>query len=214
MRPAAAIFDLDGTVLLSEEAYEEAFKKVLSDNGVKNPPKHPQISGIGVQENWEILKEKHSLTPSAEQLTQDSQDEYLARLGQVRVREGFLKLVKDFKDSGVLVALATSNAWWLVKRELEHFKIEQYFDSITTGEEVDETKPQPDIFLKTAQKLGVEPGQCLVFEDAPSGVEAAKNAGMKVVALTSTYASKEDLKGADVVVSSLEEITPTLLSEL
>lgn len=214
MKLATVIFDLDGTVLLSEEAYEEAFKKVLEDEGVKNIPRHPQISGIGVKENWQILKEKYGLALTVEQLTKRCQDDYLSRLDKVRVRDGFFNLAKELKGSGILVALATSNAWWLVERELEHFNLKNYFDSVVTGEEVGETKPAPDLFLETARKLGVEPETCLVVEDAPKGVEAAKNAGMKVIAITSSYAKPLDLENADAVVSGFEEISPKLLTNL
>lgn len=214
MKIVAVIFDLDGTVLLSEEAYEQAFRKVLEENGVKKIPRHPQTSGIGVKENWVVLKEKYKLAPSVEQLTSVCQDEYLARLDKVAIRDGFFKIVGDLKDSGILVALATSNAWWLVEEVVRHFGIGQYFDSITTTEDVNEPKPEPDIFLETAAKLGVEPGECLVIEDTPAGVAAAKSAGMKAIALTSSYAKEDDLKEADIVVSGFEKITPQLISRL
>ncbi|MFH2104804.1 MAG: HAD family phosphatase, partial [Parcubacteria group bacterium] len=69
----------------------------------------------------------------------------------------------------------------------------------------DRSKPHPDIFLHAAQKLEIDPGECLVFEDAPNGIEAARRAGMRSVALTTTY-PRQDLKGATVVVDCYEEV--------
>lgn len=207
MRITAIIFDLDGTVVLSEEAYEEAFRRVLKEEGVKDIPKHPQVSGIGVKENWEYLKQKHSLSPSVEALTRRCQDEYLSHLERVRVREGFSATVQQARKRGIKVALATSNAGWLTQKVIGHFGLDKDFASVTSGDEVERAKPAPDLFLRAAQKLGVEPKECVVIEDSPAGVEAAKNAEMRVVALTSSYATAKDLREADVVVSKLEEVS-------
>jgi len=92
-------------------------------------------------------------------------------------------------------------------------KNETLFDSITTGEEVIRAKPDPAIFIKAAEKLNLEPDMCLVFEDSLSGVKAAREAEMKVVAIDETGENAE-LDEANLVVGSFSEVTPKVIAEL
>ena len=91
--------------------------------------------------------------------------------------------------------------------------IESYFEAIITGREVTESKPSPQVFLLAAQRLGVEPANSIVFEDAVAGVKAAKSAGMHCVAITSTH-SREKLAEADLIVDSLAEVSVKDLEKL
>ena len=81
----------------------------------------------------------------------------------------------------------------------------EWFDVVVTGDEVDRKKPDPQIYLRTAERLGLSPSRCIVFEDAPAGVAAAKAAGMTCVAVT-TSAPREQLQAADLIVESLAEL--------
>ncbi len=216
MKVTAIIFDLDGTILENEDVYGAAFKKVLQTLGARNVPERPHIGGIGVRENWPKLITHYNIhtDKTIEELTAHTQEEYLGNFSKVHLKSGFFNFIKDLRDSGVLTALATSNAWWLVERDLDEFKIHEYFDVVTTGEEVDETKPAPDLFLEAAKKLDVEPENCVVIEDAPSGILAAKRAGMKAIAILNNGTSAKDFPKADAVIESFEEITPELLNSL
>ncbi|MBI2405797.1 HAD family phosphatase [Candidatus Microgenomates bacterium] len=216
MKVSAVIFDLDGTILANEDVYGAAFKKVLQTLGVRNIPERPHIGGIGVKENWPKLISRYNVhtDKTAEELTAQTQKEYLDNLSKVHLKPGFFNFIKDLRDSGVLTALATSNAWWLVERDLDEFKLHDYFDVVTTGEEVDETKPAPDLFLEAAKKLDVEPENCVVIEDSPSGIIAAKRAGMKAIAILNNGTSAKDFPKADAAVVSFGEITPELLQSL
>ena len=85
---------------------------------------------------------------------------------------------------------------------------------MTTGEEIQRGKPSPDIFLLTAEKMGVDPNECLVFEDSPSGVEAAKAAGMKVIGIYRNKKQKDTLGEADLTVPDFEKVTPKMISDI
>ncbi len=206
---AAVIFDLDGTVLDNESLHEEAFQKVVVKNKlvVKPQLKNGWIHepGIGVAANWQKLLGHEDLN-----LTKQTWTEYLNIISQsdLPIRDGLVELVEVVKDLGWPTALATSSEWHNVEQILEDLDLYLAFDITTTGEEVFMAKPDPEIYLLTAQKLGVEPGECLVIEDSLAGVEAAKAAGMQVVGIASGYATREDLKtqGANLVVDSLNEI--------
>lgn len=216
MTIAAVIFDLNGTVLDDEEEYGRAFNKVLKGLGVESDVKYPQVMGIGVKNNWPLLLKKFGVTTkkSLDLLTKETQDAYVNEVSEISVRPGFEEFAERLKESGVLIALATSNTWEVVDKVLEKVALNNYFDELTTADEVVYTKPDPDIFIMTADKLSVERGECLVIEDAPSGVEAAKRAGMKVIAIASDEKIADSLQDADLVVEGFSEITPKVLSEL
>jgi HAD superfamily hydrolase (TIGR01509 family) len=114
--------------------------------------------------------------------------------------ESFLQQVRAYP---VKIALATSSRREKMQLLIEKMGWHHFFDAIVTGEEVHHGKPAPDIFLQAAERLGLSPAECVVIEDAASGVAAAKNAHMKCVAITTTH-SAEQLWQADLVVDSYE----------
>ncbi len=216
MKISAVIFDLDGTVLDNEDEYGRAFNKVLKSLGVDSGTDYPQVGSIGVHENWPILLEKYKVktAKTIEELSRATQDAYLAQIDQITLKPDIDDFINDLKESGVLTALATSNNWFVVKEDFDRLKLDNYFDCVVTAEEVNNKKPEPDLFLKAAEKLSVEPKACLVLEDAPAGVKAAHNAGMKVVGLARNDKTEGELSEADLVVRSYSEITPEVLAKL
>lgn len=215
MSCAAVIFDLDGTVLENEHIYAEVFAKVLrkhSPQAKDNSFTHSR--GVGLEKNWEHLKREFNLKAEVSQLVHETQDEYHQKIGSVLVRAGFFDLQKALKSDGKLVALATSNNWWLVEDELQDLSLEKYFDTIVTGEEVVNKKPSPDIFLTAARKLDVEPQECVVIEDSEAGVTAGHEAGMKVVAILNFFSKRKDFPQADLVVEGFEDLNPQVLASL
>lgn len=217
MKYAAVIFDLDGTVLDNEDVYKEAFIRVLKKYGIDGRnDEFAHARGIGLEKNWEHLKGSYTQLAGIEitQLVHETQDAYHSMMDQISVRDGFKELREGLKEEGIVIALATSNNWWVVEDELEDLRLHEIFDSITTGEEVAERKPAPDIFLIAARKLEIEPEECVVIEDSPAGITAAKEAGMKVVAVTNEMTRREDIAKADLIVESFEELNPLVLNSL
>lgn len=212
----AVIFDLDGTVLDNEDEYGASFKKVLEALGAKNISDFPQTGGIGVEENWPKLLEKYHVTTNktVEELSVETQQEYLKLLPKVTLKKDLEIFIKELKEKGIKTGLATSNVWTILEKVFESLPIENYFDSVTTGEEVVNKKPAPDLFLIAADKLDVKPKECLVIEDAPSGIEAARDAGMKVVAIARNNKLAEELKDADLVIRDYNQLSPKLVGGL
>lgn len=203
MKIQAIIFDLNGTVLDDEKVYGEAFMGVLSQLGA-SVTHDPHIKGIGVSENWPILLNKYQINTdkTIEELDILTNQSYLSRFKSVKLTSGFEEFVQNVRASGMQTALATSNTWSVVDKVFEEFALERYFDTITTREEISLSKPSPEIFLLTADKLSVEPSDCLVIEDADAGIEAAKAAGMRCVAIGN------DNELADVHIVDFTELTP------
>ncbi len=175
----------------------------------------PQTLGIGVKQNWPVLIEKYNIktnkTPDV--LAHETQEVYIDLIGEINVRPGFEEFSEGLKDSGIKIALATSNTWEMADKVLTKVNLQNFFEEVTTSDEVTYTKPDPDLFLLSADKLGIERGECLVIEDAVSGVEAAHRAGMKVVAISRSETA-DLLQDADLVVEGFSELTPKTLEEL
>ena len=216
MKVSAVIFDLNGTILEDEDEYGKAFNKILKSLGVDSKNGYPQEKGIGVKENWERLLKKYATNtdknPSI--LTEETQREYLKTIDKATVRVGFDEFTEHLRDAGIEIALATSNTWEQTDKILAAAGLDGVFETVTTCEEVAFNKPDPDIFILTADKLGLERGECLVIEDSPVGVEAAARAGMKVVAIESAGTDAKSLTGADLVVEGFSEITPQAIDQL
>ncbi len=202
----AALIDMDGFLINSEPLYLEAnkiyFKKF---NFEFTEELHRQGTGRKFNK-WiktvfpseksgeEILKERNVVFT-------DLVREKLELLDGAQ--ELLILLHKNFKT-----ALITSTERSYVDLVFEKMKIAEYFDILVTGDMVSHGKPDPECYLIAAQKLGVSVEDCVVFEDAPSGVLAGKNAGMKVVAVPSPYVKGDEaFQKADVVVDSLRDIT-------
>lgn len=216
MQVSAVIFDLNGTILDDEDEYGKAFNKVLKSLGVDSKSEYPQEKGIGVKENWDKFIKKYSINTdkNSSMLAEETQNEYLKTIGEVTVRTGFFDFFEKIKESGAETALATSNTWEQTDKILSITNLDGVFETVTTCEEVPFNKPDPDIFILTADKLGLERGSCLVIEDSPAGVTAAKRAGMKVIAIESAGTDAESLANADMVVEGFSEITPQVIDQL
>lgn len=209
MKLSVVIFDLDGTILDNEDEYGAAFKKVLKSLGKNVKPKFPHTQGIGVEENWHqlIAKYKIKTDKNPEELAKETQDAYLEQLPKVTLKKGVEEFITDLRDSDITVTLATSNTWPTVSKVLTALNLEEMFDLVTTAEEAKYSKPDPDLFLLTADKLGVDPESCLVIEDSPAGIEAAHRARMKVVAIARDKEHKKTLKQAELVVFNYNQLS-------
>jgi HAD superfamily hydrolase (TIGR01509 family) len=208
MKLSAVIFDLNGTILSDEDEYGRAFKKVLQRLGTKVNDDYPHQTGIGVEENWPILLKKYHIKTKKTygELARETQDEYKKLLKSVEIRDGFEEFAKDLQISGIRIALATANNWSMVEVIFDRFDLEKYFDIITTAEEVHKNKPDPEIYLITADKLNLPNYECVVFDDSPAGVRAGKGAGMMVVGVARDEKHKSELKDADFMIMDYEEI--------
>jgi beta-phosphoglucomutase family hydrolase len=118
---------------------------------------------------------------------------------------GVIALLKTLTINGISSAIASSAPLENIRLILVEAGVADYFQAIVFGREVSEGKPSPQVYLKAAQKLGAEPANCIVIEDAVAGVEGAKRAGMRCIAVTNTHEA-DGLSKADLVVDSLEKV--------
>jgi beta-phosphoglucomutase family hydrolase len=126
--------------------------------------------------------------------------------GKLEPLPGVINLLTDLKLTGFKLAVGSSGPSENVDLLLNSLKIKEFFDVIITAAEVEKGKPDPDVFLIAADTINIKPENCIVIEDAPVGIEAAKRAGMKSIALTTTH-NKEELVEAQLIIEDLSKIT-------
>ena len=215
MSHCAVLWDMDGTIVNSIPfhtlAWQETFSKrgrKFTDtdaewvNGRKNEIIIPYILGQGLspEEVARIAKEKEA---TYRRLVKDS----------IKPLPGVVELIKSMTAAQFQLAIVSSTPKENIELIIKTLGIKKYFSLFINGDDVTEGKPSPQGFLLAANKLGVEPKNCVVMEDAIVGVRAAKRGGMYCIAVANTC-SKKDIAEADIVVNSLEEITVKMVEGL
>lgn len=213
MKPSwAAIFDFDGVIVDTEWHHEVCWQAVAKER--KQGVTHEQyVSGFGVKNERfirEILawtkdpSEIEAVSKRKEQLFQ----EHIAQ-ETVSLIPGVDGLLQTLHEARVPCAIASSSILKNIELLLKNSPIRGYFSFIVSGENVREGKPNPECFLQAANGLKIAPEQCVVFEDALLGVEAAKRAGCKAVAITTTF-DRSQFEGlsykADKIIDTFSEL--------
>jgi beta-phosphoglucomutase len=127
--------------------------------------------------------------------------------------EGAVELIESLVHAGFRVAVGSSGPAENVQLSIEQLRVGRLLSATVTGDDVKRGKPDPQVFLIAAERMCVPPARCVVVEDAPVGVEAARRGGMRVIALASTGRTVEQLRAADLVVNSLRELSPENFEE-
>lgn len=210
---SAVIFDMDGVLLDSEPLHYEAVRVLLAEHGVEFPLEdYFRYLGTTLTSTWDDLCERYPISMPFEQFearyNSDVLDQYLAGAPLIR---GARELVEQLRDAGVPISVASSSHRIWVDAALSGAGLHEYFEQTTAGDEVSMGKPSPEIYLKAAEKLGLDPSECIAIEDAPAGVESARAAGMKVVLVRSELTNEFDL-ASDWQVDDLTEFKLTWLS--
>ena len=210
--PRAVLWDVDGTLIDSSEYHWLSWRGALDAENF--PVTREQFAATFGQRNDEILRAYFPSYP-AEDIARvgDAKEELyreLIRTRGIELLPGVRRWLDKLRRSGWLQAVASSAPRANLDAIISALSLETYFAAIASAEDVTAGKPDPQVFLAAAAKLGVPPSACVVVEDAPAGTEAARRAGMRCVGVLSSHA---ELK-ADVVVPSLEELPDDVFDEL
>ena len=201
------LFDMDGVLVDSEELIFLAAKKMFEEKGVKvNREDFLPYIGTGENSYLSNVAEKYGYPIQIKrdkartyELYDELSEEHLTLLPGV---ENFIKKCKDKK---LKLAIATSADEFKLKVNLRKLNnVSSFFDATINGSEIKRKKPFPDIYLEAAHRLNLDPSECLVVEDAVSGIKAAKAANAKCLALTTSFLKKE-LSEADWICTNLSE---------
>lgn len=207
----AAIFDLDGTLVDSMWVWQQIDIDYLSKKGHAVPNNlNDEITHLSFTQTAEYFKNKFCIDDSVEEIMNTwntmAFDHYK---NNVKLKIGALEYLQKLKQSGIKIGLATSNSIPLLTATLKNNNAFDLFDAITVTDEVKKSKSNPDIYLLAAKKLGVEPKDCMVFEDIIAAVNGAKLAGMKVTGVYDEHAKHQtnELKEkCDNYIYSYEEL--------
>ena len=184
------VFDLDGTLVANMELHAQAFAEFMARHGLP-PMDDAQRARLDGKRNTDIFPELLGRDLKGEELIALSDEkEALYRAlsrGRLVPLAGLERLLAILAANGIPVAVATSGPAENVRHTLAELGLAGRITGIVRGDQVPRGKPEPDIFLAAAERIGVPPGECLAFEDSPSGVAAARAAGMVCVALSTSF---------------------------
>ena len=189
----AVIFDLDGTLVDSMWMWKAIDIEYLGKFGIPLPPTlQKDIEGMSFSETAVYFKETFQIPDSLDKIKADwNQMAYDKYTKEVPLKNGVGEFLERCKENGIKFGIATSNSRELVDATLEALKIREYFDCVMTACEVTKGKPAPDIYLAVAENIGVNPKDCLVFEDIEMGILAGKRAGMQVCAVEDDFSMNQ-----------------------
>jgi beta-phosphoglucomutase len=215
MHTKACIFDLDGVIVDTAIYHYKAWKRLANELGFDfTEEQNEQLKGVSRTRSLEIILNIGGITKTGaekEELATRKNNWYVDMIKHMQPDEvlpGAREFIQACRDAGIKIALgsASKNSMTI----LEKINMVNLFDTIIDGNKVSRAKPDPEVFLKGAQELNVVPADCVVFEDAIAGVEAAVNGGMKVVGI----GSPKVLVSVDLVVNGLNEMSIEKLKEL
>lgn len=208
------IFDMDGVLIDSYLAHFLSWRKMLRNHGLDITEE--QFAATFGRTNPDIFAR---LYPSVKQeqypaLAEEKEAAFREIIsGDFPEMEGASELIAALHEAGAALAIGSSGPPENLEAVLSALPGGTHFMATTNGNEITRGKPDPEVFLTAARKLGLLPERCVVVEDAPAGVTAGKAAGCAVIALTGT-ATRDRLAGADLVVDSLRELIPEIFKDL
>lgn len=203
----ALIFDMDGTLVDSEHLHYESWRATLARHRVERFPFDDFVAYVGTS-NEKLAEDyisSEQLTLSVNDLVREKQLIYLEMIPEIELLPGVRQTIELFHGS-LRLAVASSSHRLELDRILDTLGLAACFEKVVGGDMVTRKKPDPEIYLKTCEDLGLHPSLCAAFEDSGAGVSAAKKAGMLVVAIPHGLSRHHDFSGADIVVSRMDEV--------
>lgn len=212
----AVIFDMDGVIIPSEPLWEKTERILLEKRGIRyNPTYRDKIIGLSQSDSARLLKNTFNLPETIQELINERL-EILIKIyeKELKLVPGIISLIKELKESGYLLALASSSPTNVVKYVVDKFSLKDLFSVVVAGDTIERGKPNPDIYLYTAEKLGVCPNECVAIEDSINGVKSAKSAGLFCIAIPDKRLNRNEFQLADLVVDNLAHIDVQLIKNL
>jgi beta-phosphoglucomutase family hydrolase len=204
-----AIFDWDGVVIDSSSHHEESWERLAKETGLTLPEGHFK-KGFGMKNNFIIpnLLNWSNHPDEIKRLSLRKEELYREILLEwgIRPLPGVAEWLAALRQREIRCAIGSSTDRLNIDTSLRVLGFEKFFATIVSAEDVSHGKPDPEVFLTAAERIGVDAGHCVVFEDALVGIEAAHRGGMKVIAVATTNRI-EALKAADLAVHRLDELS-------
>ncbi len=214
----AVIFDMDGVLVNSEPIHFEIEHRIFKSLGFTvSDDEMKTFAGLSQVEFWKKLKKRYDIKKSIDELLEydyGKRIEFFENIVCIDPVFGIPELLENLKSKKIKLAIASSSFADLIDIVMTKLGLKEYFDVIVSGHEAENGKPDPDIFLYAADRLGVKPEECLVIEDSENGVKAAVNAGMKCAAFKNPDSGIQDLSLADTIIDTFVGLTADFLMQV
>ncbi|MCD8208150.1 MAG: HAD family phosphatase [Bacteroidales bacterium] len=211
-----AIFDMDGVLVDNQDVHREAFVVICKKYGVPfaGGAEFERLFGMGNEEIFEALMPEVVRRVGWQVLAEEKETLYRKIFEKtIEPLRGLPSFLRALKETGFKIAVGSSGNGENVKFVLSKCGISEFFDAIVNGDMVSRCKPDPEIYLTAAAKLGLDPSECVVMEDAPAGIQAARRAGCHVVVLATSF-PRSHHSDYDILIDDFTQITPAELSAL
>jgi HAD superfamily hydrolase (TIGR01509 family) len=212
----AVIFDMDGVMIDSEPLWEKTERILLARRNIDYSPDYrDKIVGLNQRDSGRLLVDTFDLDETVEGII----NERISILTSIYEDElelipALVPLLEQLAGDGYRLAVASSSPLRVVNFVLDMFSLHDHFLAVVSGDSVGNGKPHPDIYVHTAETLGVKPAACVAIEDSINGLRSAKGAGMYCIAIPDKRLTAEQFKSADVILGSLRELTPETIRSL
>jgi len=208
------IFDMDGVLVDSYSAHLESWRRLAAE--LRQNLTDEQIGSTFGRTSRDIIRMMFGVEDDDAIHKLDARKEAIYRelvRGQVPAMPGAVEFVQGCHSAGMRLAVGSSGPAENVRLVCDELGVLRLFDGVVTGDDIRRGKPDPEVFLTAALRIGLETQQCVVIEDAPVGVEAARRAGMKCVGLVGSY-SRASLAAASMVIESFGELDVNSVARL
>lgn len=194
----AVVFDMDGLMFDTERVFVQAWDYAGERMGIgKAGYMTIKTLGMNVESSRQVWLEEFGERYNEEELrkySREFRDNYYAK-NKVPVKKGLYVLLDYLKENGYKLAVASSTPRWEVERHLKDAGVYEYFQAVICGDMVSKSKPEPEIYLKACEAIGVKPEESLALEDSRNGLLSAHRAGMKVIMVPDLWEADEEVKG-------------------
>lgn len=207
----AILFDLDGTLVDSEPLHFEAHRRALAQHGIKITKEDYIQNGVsgGQRSFYEMMQIIYATPIDIDAVRKLKKEIYGDLIGEIKLFEGVKEVLENLKEKYRLAIVSTTHMDY-IRRTLKQVGIEEYFETFSSAKELERGKPFPDVYFDSLKKLGLAPCECIAVEDSRNGVEAAKNAGIRCIAIPNEFTRQQDFSKADVVVSNIKELSENI----
>ncbi len=212
----AVIFDMDGVMIDSEPLWEKTERILLARRSIDYSPDYrDKIVGLNQRDSGRLLVDTFDLDETVDDII----NERISILTSIYEEElelipALVPLLEQLAREGYRLAVASSSPLRVVTFVLDMFSLHNHFLTVVSGDSVGNGKPHPDIYLHTADMLGVVPAECVAIEDSINGLRSAKGAGMYCIAIPDKRLTPEQFESADVILDSLRELTSETIKSL
>ncbi|AZB42011.1 HAD family hydrolase [Bacillus sp. FJAT-42376] len=211
----AVVFDFDGLILDTETLHYNVLQEMFEEQG-SHLPLEVWVKDVGTDSGFKpftYLEEQLKKTVDHDSLQKEREKRFGERILKEKARPGVVDYLAAAKELGFKVGLASSSNYKWVSTHLKHIGLFEEFECIKTSDDVEEVKPNPDLYLKAAECLGVKPEECIAFEDSAHGSTAAKRAGMACVIVPNQITGGLPFEEMDHRLESMAELEFKLLLE-